>query len=95
MEREYQQYHGRKLNMADGREWDPRLMPRPVLRQWHWEQCMQAHARGFAVWPTVEGFRSTPNQESTTVPRKAGSAARKRTRTSKGKERLQGRVEHK
>ncbi len=51
LDKPLREHHGKALKIADGREWDSDAMPDPIFCQWHWEQCMQAHARGFAVWP--------------------------------------------
>ena len=85
---DYMQYHGKKLNIADGREWSPMLMPERIFCQWHWEQCMQAHARGFSIWPTIEEitreYRSSTMEEFNATPSRTGAVVSGRTRTRRG-----------
>jgi hypothetical protein len=50
----FKEYHGTKLKVARLLEWDPQEMPKQIFCHWHWEQTMQAHVRGFAVWPSME-----------------------------------------
>ena len=58
---EYMKCHGKLVNVADGRKWNPSEMPDPIFCQWHWEQCMKAHARGFAIWPSLEEITQEHN----------------------------------
>lgn len=70
---DFLQHHGKKLAIADGREWNPKEMPEPIFCQWHWEQCMQAHVRGMAIWPSMESIAQG------TIER--GQSSRKRSRS--------------
>ena len=85
-------YHGKKLSIADGGEWDTTDMPDPIFCMWHWEQAMQAHARGFAVWHDLENMVSelqnqhlqlrtdTSNMSSPSRTRRVGARNRTRSR---------------
>ncbi len=82
-------FHGKLLNVGLKNiipNWSLRLipdeaLPKPSLCKWHWEQCMQAHVRGFAVWDSEEST-------STRVPRASsmenrGDVPKRVTRSSK------------
>jgi len=65
----YQEYHGKEMKIAVGHAWPSSEMPDPIFCNWHWEQTMQAHARGFAVWPPMEDVsQRQPGQEGTNYP---------------------------
>lgn len=83
MDPDYDEYHGKKLKIGGKEIWHPRLMPLPELCQWHWEQCMMAHARGFAVWPTMEALsqeqQPSVHQSISTIQRRGKTATNRRT----------------
>jgi hypothetical protein len=58
VEHDYLAHHGQMLTIGGSRggarEAPKSVMPDKVFCQWHWDQCMQAHIRGYALWPDLE-----------------------------------------